>query len=268
MKAIRVAGAYEEKRRIAASKAPQDQPFTRMLPGWLRWNEQAKRHEAVEERATLLRDIFGKADAGWSKHRIARYLNEARVEPWGRGKRKGTHWHSSYIQKLLTNTAVIGTFTPHRVIKSATGRTRQPQQPIEEYFPVVVDQDVFARVSAQAKGTSCAWDVMRTVHPSPSLLELLRCGPVWGHRNPRLQGKRWRRLRPISFAPKRTRGPDVNIGRCAVMMLRRLLLRKAKVACGAKHPEDETPERLKRKSSQAHNRSLGIDRSGARSWQT
>jgi DNA invertase Pin-like site-specific DNA recombinase len=189
LKAIRIAGAYEEKRRIAASGEPQDQPFTRMLPGWLRWNEQTKRHETVEERATLLRDIFGKADAGWSKHRIARHLNEARVEPWGKGKRKGTRWHSSYIQKLLTNSAVIGTFTPHKAIKSATGRKRLPQQPIERHFPAVVDQDVFARVSAHAKARAARGKHADNA-PKSVFAGLLRCGTVWRHRDPHLQIER------------------------------------------------------------------------------
>ena len=174
MKAFRVAGAYEEKRRIAASGEPQDQPFTRMLPGWLRWNEQTKRHEVVEERATILRDIFAKADAGWSKHRIARYLNEARVEPWGKGKRKGTHWHSSYIQKLLTNEAVVGTFTPHKAIKNAAGRKREPQQPIEAYFPAVIDREVFARVSTQAKARAARGRHADTA-PKSVFAGLLRC---------------------------------------------------------------------------------------------
>ena len=102
-----VAGAYEEKRRIAASGEPQDQPFTRMLPGWLRWNEQTKRHEVVEERATILRDIFAKADAGWGKHRIAQAPQRSAGRTWGTGKRKGARWHSSYIQKLLTNMLLL-----------------------------------------------------------------------------------------------------------------------------------------------------------------
>jgi DNA invertase Pin-like site-specific DNA recombinase len=35
--------AYETKRQIAATGAPQDKPFTRMLPAWLTWNEDARR---------------------------------------------------------------------------------------------------------------------------------------------------------------------------------------------------------------------------------
>jgi Recombinase zinc beta ribbon domain/Recombinase len=100
------------------------------------------------------------------------------VEPWGQGGRKAKHWHSSYIQKLMTNSAVIGTFTPHREIKTATGRKREPQQPIEGYFPVVVDRDVFARVSAQAKARAArgrhADNAPKSVFAG--LLRCARCG--------------------------------------------------------------------------------------------
>jgi hypothetical protein len=103
------------------------------------------------------------------------------VETWGVGKRKGgARWHSSYIQRLLTNEAVVGTFTPHRSIKTATGRKREPQQPIEEYFPAVIDRDFFARVSAQAKARSArgrhAGNIPKSVFTG--LLRCARCGDI------------------------------------------------------------------------------------------
>ena len=169
--------AYERK-RLDASNRTERKPFTRILPAWLRWNETARQHEAIEDRADTLRAIFAKADAGWSKHRIAHHLNATRVEPWGQGGRKAKHWHSSYIQKLMTSPAVIGTFTPHKEIKTATGRKREPQQPIEGYFPAVVDRDVFARVSAQAKARSArgrhADNTPKSVFAG--LLRCARCG--------------------------------------------------------------------------------------------
>jgi DNA invertase Pin-like site-specific DNA recombinase len=177
-KSRRMLAAYERKRVDAANGTERSNPFTRMLPAWLRWNETTRQHEVIEDRADILRDIFAKADAGWGKHRIANALNDACVDTWGTGKRKGTRWHSSYIQKLLTNEAVVGTFTPHRAIKNATGRKREPQQPIEAYFPAVVDRDVFARVSAQSKATAArgrhANSAVKSVFAG--LLRCTRCG--------------------------------------------------------------------------------------------
>ena len=152
-----------------------------MLPAWLRWNETSRQHEAIEDRAEIVRDIFTKTDAGWGKHRITNALNEAKAETWdAAGKRKGARWHSSYIQRLLTNEAVVGTFTPHRAIKTATGRKREPQQPIDDYFPAVVDRDLFARVSAQAKARSARGRYADNAPKSvfAGLLRCARCGDL------------------------------------------------------------------------------------------
>jgi DNA invertase Pin-like site-specific DNA recombinase len=177
-KSRRMLAAYERKRLDAANGAERN-PFTRMLPAWLQWNEETRKHTVIEDRANILRGIFAKTDAGWGKHRIAQALNEARVSTWGTGKRKGARWHSSYIQKLLSNEAVIGTFTPHKAIKSATGRKREPQLPIEGYFPAVVDRDIFARVSTQAKARA-ARGRHANAEPKSVFAGLLRCARCEG----------------------------------------------------------------------------------------
>jgi DNA invertase Pin-like site-specific DNA recombinase len=147
-KSRRLLAVYERKRKDAGD----GKLFTRALPAWLTWNAKTLKPELIPERANLLRDIFQKADTGWSKHRIARWLNERGVETWGTGKRKADYWHSSYIQKLLTNSAAIGTFTPHKALRDSGGvRKRLALDPIEKYFPAAISPAVFDRVSAQAK---------------------------------------------------------------------------------------------------------------------
>jgi DNA invertase Pin-like site-specific DNA recombinase len=146
-KSRRLAAVNERKRKDAL----QGKLFTRALPAWLRWNDATAKHELIPERAEVLCSIFEKADAGWSKHRIARWLNAQEKPTWGIGGRKAEYWHSSYIQKLLTNSAAVGVFTPHRAMKDATGRKRVPLDPIANYFPAAIDADLFNRVAAQAK---------------------------------------------------------------------------------------------------------------------
>jgi DNA invertase Pin-like site-specific DNA recombinase len=149
-KSRRLSAVNERKRKDALDGKLK--LFTRALPAWLAWNEKAQRIVPIPERAKVLCSIFDKADAGWSKHRIARWLNTRGVETWGTGKRKANYWHSSYIQKLLTNPAVIGTFTPHRAHKESGGlRKRVALDPIEKYFPAAISAAVFDRVSTQAK---------------------------------------------------------------------------------------------------------------------
>jgi DNA invertase Pin-like site-specific DNA recombinase len=179
-KARRMRAVYERTRAEAATNGGQGKPFTRMLPAWLRWNRETHRTEVIKERATLLRAIFKKADAGWSKHRIARWLNKRRVDTWSQGKRKGAFWHSSYIQKLLTSRAVLGTFTPHTATKDGNGvRKRKPQDPVPGYWPAVIDRDLFDRVEAQAKATA-ARGRNAGAEPRSIFAGVIKCGRCGG----------------------------------------------------------------------------------------
>jgi hypothetical protein len=149
----RLEKAYREKREKAANGVAE--PFSRMLPAWLRWDDNERRHVVIEERAAVLKDIFVKADAGWGQHRIAQALNTAGVETFGMGKRKARYWHRSYVRKLLTNSAVVGTFTPHRKLTDERGkRKREPQDAIPNYWPAVIEREVFDRVAARMGATA------------------------------------------------------------------------------------------------------------------
>jgi DNA invertase Pin-like site-specific DNA recombinase len=142
-KGMRVAAAYEKKRASAAANAKLDKPFTRMLPAWLRWDDERKAHAVIEDRAKIIREIFDKADSGWGQHRIAHWLNGRGIKPWGRA----AHWHRSYVRKILTNSAVIGIFTPHKAVKGSGGvRRRVPLDSVTGYWPAIVDPDLFQRV--------------------------------------------------------------------------------------------------------------------------
>jgi DNA invertase Pin-like site-specific DNA recombinase len=183
IKGDRVGKAYETKRREATERLKQGRPFTRMLPAWLRWNEEIKTIEAHPERAEVLQSIFEKASVGWGQHRIAHWLNEKGVPTFGGiGKqRKAEHWNRSYIKKLLGNRAVIGTFTPQQRTKNKDGkRERNPLEAIDGYFPAVIDHDVFERVASRTKATAARG---RNVSIEPAsifagVLKCARCGGV------------------------------------------------------------------------------------------
>jgi DNA invertase Pin-like site-specific DNA recombinase len=136
-KSDRVGKEYARKRERAAAGTEHGKPFTRMLPAWLRFNEQTRKHEADPKRAAVIQSIFKMADGGLGQHKIAQRLNEQRTPTWGgRGKqRRAECWHRSYVRKLLTNSAVVGTFTPHQ--KSKDTKKRRPLDPIANYFPAV-----------------------------------------------------------------------------------------------------------------------------------
>ena len=156
LKSVRVAAARERQRQKFASNEPLTRAYTRQLPGWLRWNDDTKTIEAIPERAEVVRRMFELADGGTSQHSIAVWLNENAGEPWGRGKRKGARWHRSYVRKVLTNPAVIGTFTPHTAQRDPETRkkTRKPLEAIHHRFPAIVDRELFERVSSRIASTA------------------------------------------------------------------------------------------------------------------
>jgi len=154
-KGRRVGEAYANKRAVFASGQKLTKPYTRRLPGWIRWSDETSSYELIEARVELLQWMFEMADDGMGAHSIAAHLNDTKEDTWGAGGWKAKYWHRSYIRKLLTNKAAIGIFVPHRVEKADGQRTkkRTPQEPIGHRFPAAVDRELFERVNARLSTT-------------------------------------------------------------------------------------------------------------------
>lgn len=147
-KSDRVGRAWEQKRSRLASGDMGI--LTRRAPAWLRVEGQPPRFVVLEDRAQIVRRIYDLTLAGHGKHSIARMLNLEGVAPFGRS----SAWHASSIQKILTSEAVIGLFTPHT--KPRGGKRQRAGDPMEGYFPEVIDPAVFARTAAARKDRSRA----------------------------------------------------------------------------------------------------------------
>jgi DNA invertase Pin-like site-specific DNA recombinase len=132
-KSQRVSAAWANKRRQAGTK-----PLTAICPAWLRLSGDRTRYKVIEDRAALVRRIFEESASGIGNYSILRRLNEARIPHFG----KSDGWHFSYIAKILKNRAAIGEFQPHRLID---GVRRPDGDPIRNYFPAVVDEELFYR---------------------------------------------------------------------------------------------------------------------------
>jgi DNA invertase Pin-like site-specific DNA recombinase len=148
MKASRVGDAWARKRQKLASGEPLDKPHTRRLPAWVRWNDDSKQHELIEERAALVRRMFELTIDGWGQQRIARWLEGTGVDTWGAGGWKAKYWQKSYVRRILRNPAVFGTFVPHRAPKATAGakRTRTALDPRHGMWPAAVSRDLFDEV--------------------------------------------------------------------------------------------------------------------------
>jgi DNA invertase Pin-like site-specific DNA recombinase len=145
---------YNKKRRDAAQDG---KPFTRMLPAWLEWPKGAQGISVVQDKAEAVQAIFKWADEGLGQYKIAQRLNAEGIPTFGGhgNQRKADAWHRTYVKKLLTNSSVVGTFTPHQKRTDAQGkRKRVPLDPVEGYFPAIVERELFERVARRAQATA------------------------------------------------------------------------------------------------------------------
>ena len=154
MKSKRMKAAWQNKRNRAARG---EHVLTATAPAWLRMHNGA--FEVIEDRAAIVRRIFALALEGHGYGSIAGRLNAEGIEPFATGPsktRKANGWHPSYIRKILTNEAVIGRFQPMRRVWVDSKKRREPTgEPIEKYFPVILDEpDAFYRIRRSPTGAS------------------------------------------------------------------------------------------------------------------
>jgi DNA invertase Pin-like site-specific DNA recombinase len=146
-----VGDAKARKKQRLAEHGPEGKPYTRQTPAWITWCDKEGRYELIQERADIVREMFERMDKGDGLTRIARDLNQRGVPTWPRSGNQKTadHWRTSYIRKVLTSTAPIGTFTPHTTTHDETTRARrdEPMAPVENLFPIAVDADTYWRVN-------------------------------------------------------------------------------------------------------------------------
>ena len=147
-KARRLRAAWQGKRLKAAAGIG----MTAKCPAWLRLDPDTRRYEPMPEHAEVVRRIFALASQGVGLHGVAATLNRDGVPTFGSGPKKAEFWNRSYIAKIVDSPAVIGTYVPHSVDHDAGRRKRVPGEPIEGYFPAVVDPEVHARVQASRLG--------------------------------------------------------------------------------------------------------------------
>lgn len=133
-KAERVGAAWRNKRKNAAEK----RPMTKWAPAWLRLSDDRRRYEVIPERAAVVRSIFEDAAAGIGMYRTTVRLNESGTSTFT----PSNGWHQSYISKILSYRSVLGEFQP---CKRVDGRHVPDGDAIQNYFPAIVDRDLFFR---------------------------------------------------------------------------------------------------------------------------
>lgn len=144
VKAGRLRATWEEKRRKVGTTK-----LSGRCPAWLNLVDGV--FVPDNPRVDLIKEILGHLADGVGRDRIARILNQNNVKPWGHGR----SWHGGTVQKITDNRALLGEFQPHKLEyeerKGVMVSRRVPVGPvIPDYFPSVIDEDLWARARAVA----------------------------------------------------------------------------------------------------------------------
>ena len=142
VKSDRIKSVWRNKR----AKMPE-QAVAARLPAWLEFDRATNTFRVIEERADMVRKVFYMASTGCGIHSIVQALNRDRIPKKGSGKM----WYSSYVWLLLNSPTVVGDFIPHVIEYEDGKKTKKPQCPIPNYYPAIIDRDLYQQVRALTK---------------------------------------------------------------------------------------------------------------------
>lgn len=129
-KSKNVRKAWEQKRRDGGI-------LTAMGPGWLDLSKDRSRWVPDRKKVATVKRIFKMAIEGMGSPSIAKSLNDSKVPTF----RSADYWTSGVVAALLANQSVIG-----RLVSKKPG-----VDPIEDYYPRVIDESDFLKAQAQIR---------------------------------------------------------------------------------------------------------------------
>ena len=162
-KSLRLKSAWENKRKnIGKIK------LTGRCPEWLSLSEDKKKFTKIKGREKIIESIYKMKLDGNGSDKIAQRLNEKNVS-WI--PKNG--WRKSYINKILRTRAVIGEYQVHKMVD---GKRALISDPIPDYFPKVVHEDLFYAVQERIKSNRENSFGGRTGKVRNVFSSLLKCG--------------------------------------------------------------------------------------------
>jgi len=135
-KSDRLKATWEAK-RAAATKGV---PFDKRCPSWIEWDDESETF-IKKDGWEAIPFIFQKTLDGWGQTRILNAL-QTTYAPIGTSGR----WNSSFVQKIIGDVSVRGIRQPHT--RSASGERIAAGDPIEDYYPRVVDEATWHRAQS------------------------------------------------------------------------------------------------------------------------
>lgn len=155
VKGSRVSDAWQNKQALARSER---RPLGGACPQWLSFDGEAYR--VIPERVLIVRRVFELTVQGYGQRAIVKMFNEEGVPAFGTTKRnKSGLWGNSSVAKILSNRSVLGEYQPNIW---TDGKRRASGDPIMDYYPPVVDEELFYAALEGRK----ARDVTKATKPS------------------------------------------------------------------------------------------------------
>jgi DNA invertase Pin-like site-specific DNA recombinase len=148
-KQARLRSVWAEKRSRAGS-----QKATRMAPGWLKAVGTGKDFlfKPIPERVAVVKFIFEQCVAGIGNYTICATLNARGTPTFQKSKHGDGTWQTGSVQRILSNRAVLGEMQPCKRINK---RQVPEGPPIKEYFPQIIDENLFDKAASARRSRLC-----------------------------------------------------------------------------------------------------------------
>ncbi|MHC5536639.1 recombinase family protein [Singulisphaera rosea] len=143
-KSARITAKWEQRRIAAREGTAGGKSKGKLRPWWLDFNKVENRYVPIPDRVAVVREIFRLREGGYGMVAIVKKLNN---EPWEK-PRFASHWTTSGVNNILKTRKVIGEYQPNKVID---GRQVPDGDPVEGYYPAVIEREQFFRVQEGAK---------------------------------------------------------------------------------------------------------------------
>ncbi len=142
-KSKRAKAAWEQKRKINDRK--------HRAPKWLTLSNDRKQFTVISNAAKTIKQIFKLKLSGYGSEYITTKLNTDPVS-WKPDRKDKTgnwipgNWRKSYVQKILSDRAVLGEYQPH-ILSQQEGRYREPEgEVMKGHYPGIVSDALFDKV--------------------------------------------------------------------------------------------------------------------------
>ncbi len=142
IKSTRGLANWSQKRKLAAEHGVK---MSSQCPAWLKLSDDRKSYLIDKERAKIVQRIFEASASGKGANLITKELNRDNVPTFGRG----ALWAEAFVSKTLRNRAVLGEFQPGQYVN---GKRQPAGDPIPNYFPPVIEEELFDIVQASLRG--------------------------------------------------------------------------------------------------------------------